>query len=402
MDDYNIDMLYQSGNRWAMEIISVLTPLMVEGIKSQFLDAYKLCVETDQEEKYLMTFQTFLKRVHKWNDTIVENETKRIIEKSKCKEFELLISAVHINHLKILSSVRVSQKQKAVPINIANPNQFVHRCYINFARKIYENTYLFQYAHNPDMNPLQFQRDMRECELICRESIMKTIRENMPIEEILRAYMDETEVEEVIEEVIEKIDDTPVEEEKLEETKGAIEAVEPGSDIIKVQKPEMSKMEEGTSNVSSTVEKEVDTETGNESGPITDVTSYNSSIMSIPTEKPVEKDDLEKPQGSSQEMDNFLTSINKSAKVDKEESVKPSLSFNNKDSILDMGTNKQSVVSAPKTIERLEAISKKRNEQRKAEDEEEDEEEEDELVISDIPVKLDVMSLDDSDIEILQ
>ena len=86
MDDYNIDMLYQSGNRWAMEIISVLTPLMIEGIKSQFLDAYKLCVETDQEEKYLMTFQTFLKRVHKWNDTIVENETKRIIEKSKCNK----------------------------------------------------------------------------------------------------------------------------------------------------------------------------------------------------------------------------------------------------------------------------------------------------------------------------
>lgn len=396
MDDYNIDMLYQSGNRWAMEIISVLTPLMVEGIKSQFLDAYKLCVETEQEEKYLMTFQTFLKRVHKWNDTIVENETKRIIEKSKCKEFELLISAVHINHLKILSSVRVSQKQKAVPINIANPNQFVHRCYINFARKIYENTYLFQYAHNPDMNPLQFQRDMRECELICRESIMKTIRENMPIEEILRAYMDETEVEEVIEEVIEKIDDTPVEEEKVEEKKDVIEAVEPGSDIIKIQKPEMSKIEEEKINVSPIVEKE--------NGPITDVTSYNSSIMSIPTEKSVQKEDLEKTQGSSQEMDNFLTSINKSAKVDKEESVKPSLTFNNKDSILDMGTNKRSIVSAPKTIERLEAISEMRNERRKAEEEEDedDEDDDDRLVISDIPVKLDVMSLDGDGIEILE
>ena len=126
--------------------------------------------------------------------------------------------------------------------------------------------------------------------------------------------------------------------------------------------------------------------------------------MSIPTEKSVEKEDLEKSQGSSQEMDDFLTSINKSAKVDKEESVKPSLSFNNKDSILDMGTNKQSVVSAPKTIERLEAISEMRNEQRKAEEEEDEDEEDDDerLIISDIPVKLDVMSLDDDDIEILE
>ena len=34
------------------------------------------------------------------------------------------------------------------------------------------------------------------------------------------------------------------------------------------------------------------------------------------------------------------------------------LSFNDNDSVLDMGTNKSEEVSAPKTIERLEQISK--------------------------------------------
>ena len=45
---------------------------------------------------------------------------------------------------------------------------------------------------------------MREAELMCQESILQVIRENMPVEKILRAYIDETVDEEVIEETIEK------------------------------------------------------------------------------------------------------------------------------------------------------------------------------------------------------
>jgi uncharacterized membrane-anchored protein YjiN (DUF445 family) len=45
---------------------------------------------------------------------------------------------------------------------------------------------------------------MREAELMCQESVLQVIRENMPVEKILRAYIDETVDEEIIEETIEK------------------------------------------------------------------------------------------------------------------------------------------------------------------------------------------------------
>ena len=45
---------------------------------------------------------------------------------------------------------------------------------------------------------------MRECEIIIRECILKVIGDNMPVEKILRAYIDETEEEEVVEETVEK------------------------------------------------------------------------------------------------------------------------------------------------------------------------------------------------------
>ena len=39
-------------------------------------EAWDLCVENDEEKKYLMTFQNFLSRVPKWNQSIIEEETK--------------------------------------------------------------------------------------------------------------------------------------------------------------------------------------------------------------------------------------------------------------------------------------------------------------------------------------
>ena len=47
--------------------------------------------------------------------------------------------------------------------------------------------------------PLERQKHKRELEIIIKESIINVIRNNMPIEEILRAYVDETTEEDVYE-----------------------------------------------------------------------------------------------------------------------------------------------------------------------------------------------------------
>ena len=41
---------------------------------------------------------------------------------------------------------------------------------------------------------------MREAEIMCKESILEVIRDSVPVEKILRAYIDETVDEEIIEE----------------------------------------------------------------------------------------------------------------------------------------------------------------------------------------------------------
>ena len=202
MDDYSVTSLAESKNEWCARLVNTITPEIIQGLKSIFNEAWKLCEDNDELDKYLMTFQTFLTRVPKWNTEIIETERKRICESSGCVYLEELITCVHVIQLKALSCVRVGQKQKKVDIDVPSVDAFIHKIYVNVARKIYTNIYLFE----KNIAPLQIQKHNRELELIIRECIMNSVRESIPVEAILRAYMDETEEQHVdVKEVQEKI-----------------------------------------------------------------------------------------------------------------------------------------------------------------------------------------------------
>lgn len=206
MDDFNVSSLHESKNEWGARLLTILTPLVIEGMKSIFDESYNLCKNNNEHNKYLMTFQNFIARIPNWNPSVIEQETKRIIEKSRCGYLEDLITCVHIIQLKILTSIRVGQKQKKIDIHIPKLEDFVHKCYISVARKVYKNVYLFEITTPPI--PLQIQKHNRELEIIVQECILNTIRESIPIENILKAYMDETIEEDVVEEIKEQIIET--------------------------------------------------------------------------------------------------------------------------------------------------------------------------------------------------
>jgi len=215
MDDFNVSSLHESKNEWGTRLLSILTPLIIEGLKSIFDEARELCKTNNEMDKYLMTFQNFITRIPKWNPSIIEMEKQRIIEKSGCGYLEDLVTCVHIIQLKLLTAIRVGQKQKKIDINIPKIENFIHKIYINVARKIYKNVYLFELY----IPPLQIQKNHRELEIIIQECVLNTIRESIPVESILRAYMDETieedVIEEIKEEIIENTKETKNKEEKL-------------------------------------------------------------------------------------------------------------------------------------------------------------------------------------------
>ena len=287
-----ISNLNESRNEWCSRLVSIFTPLVADGVRSIFSEAWKICIQNDEANKYLMTFQNLLSRVPKWNNEIIEKERVRIVEKSGCDYLEDLITCVHIIQLKILTCIRVGNKQKKIDITIPKLDNFIHKVYISVARKLYSNVYLFE----KNIPPLQLQKNNRELEMIVQESIMNVIRESIPTEEIIRAYMDES-IEHEEEVIVETIDN-----------------------------PEE--------------EKEVDVRENNEANQITtDMVDNAESVREPVEEEPV--------------MTQTIQDMNP------DEKVVTTLSFNDIDSVLDE-VNQINEIDAPKSIEKLEELSTSR------------------------------------------
>lgn len=320
--------LQESRNEWCARLVHILTPLIIQGFRSIFKEANKLCVENEEGDKYLMTFQNFLSRVPKWNAAIIETETKRIVDNSKCGYLEDLITCVHIIQLKSLTCMRVGNSHKKVNINIPQLNEFIHKVYINVARKLYTNVYLFE----QNIMPLNIQRNNRELELITKECILGTIRDNIPVEEILKVYMDESVEEDVqVEEKEEIISEEPVAEADAREADA----------------------------------READ------------------AREAVPSEAVASKAVASKAVASA---DETVASTNE---VGTEASIPGAISFSDVDKAID--TNKQeSEIVAPKDIEVLEKISAENHQRRKEEEAEEEAEEKlsigDEITLTDLDV----------------
>ncbi len=357
MDDYNTDVLSQAKNEYSLSLVNTIVPLIIEGFKSIFKEALNLCVTNDEDDKYLMTFQNFLTRVPKWSQTIVDDETKRIVETSKCSYLEDLLTCVYITQLKIFTSIRVSSKQKKIDINIPKLNEFIHKVYISCARKIYSNVYLFE----EDILPLQKQKNMRECELICKECILNVIRENMPVEKILRAYLDETTEEEVVEETVTELVDSKQEEidqankkaKESNETKTSTEetlSVDINKELEKSVENKLSKTED---KILKELNNEIKREEITKETPKLKVETPALLLTNKIKENNSDKETiLTAPPPSPISPKNTGISFNDNDQV---------VSYDNKEKTNTIKTTEVTSVLAPKTVERLEKISRERN-----------------------------------------
>jgi hypothetical protein len=333
MDDFSVSSLTESKNEWCARLLNILTPSVTQGLKSIFDEAVKLCKDNNENDKYLMTFQNFLTRVPKWNQTIIDAERDRIIETSGCSYLEDLVTCVHIIQLKALTCVRVGSKQKKIDINIPSVSDFIHKIYIYIARKMYMNIYLFE----KNIQPLQVQKNNRELEFIVKECILNTVRDSVPVEHILRSYMDETEEQDVeVKEVEEPLPDA-----------------------------EVPPVKEETTSTTPISENKKNSEAS--------MTPTTTAIT------PLTKATIEEYKQTT----DFVN--NQTGK----------LSFSDNDKVLDE-TGKESIVTVSKDDENLEKLEKERNSSNfnKGTDDDDDNDESERLVIGE-NVKLDVIDVND-------
>jgi hypothetical protein len=207
--------------------------------------------EEPQVKRQLWKFQELLSQIPEWNLDKVQRETGKIIHDIQCDYLEELVTAVFIAHTKVLTAIRVGNKNKRVQITIPKLDHFIHRALTESSRLLWSSAYLF---HN-EMSPIEKQKNHRQIEQLLHEGVAQAIRSLLPVKNILKDYLAEpeadadTDADDEGDEEDHEHDHKPVIEEKrveevklVEETKPVIEeqpqlAVEEEKPIVSEQLP---------------------------------------------------------------------------------------------------------------------------------------------------------------------
>ena len=188
--------------------------------------------------------------------------------------------------------------------------------------------------------------------IFVKEGIINAVRESIPVEQILRSYLDETTEEdvEVQEEIIEE--SKPVEDSNVVKSE-VTEILDKDQDVMKLK-----------TNDNLIIKDEAAIKLD-----IVDTLSNNSSVDS----------------GNSESV---ITKLQNAPVVPS--SPPKSISFNNTDRAVSP-TGMEEKIDAPKTVERLERISHEQNEKRKLEEMADDFDDEDRITIGD-PIGNDILA----------
>jgi len=184
MDDSSVPIFAQAKLEYTKQLVDVLYMNMYDGLRSIYDDSKKLY--TQKSSSIIFIFRSLLEKVPTWNTEIIDSETERIMKTSKCDWLDDLLTAVFISHTRILMSIGPNQNYNKINVTIPKTTTFIHKSYINIAREVWKNPYLF----NEQVPGHEYQRNMKQLEDMIKLTIEDTIRRQLPIKEILREHLE--------------------------------------------------------------------------------------------------------------------------------------------------------------------------------------------------------------------
>ncbi len=187
MEEAKLAILTDAKQEYSLQLINILKSSICVGIKFLYDESKKKCVAEKRFNEVLSEFQEFLSQIRLWSQDMIEQEYRRIQEESGCDFIKELITAVFMSHTQILQSIRGDGIKKQTQIDIPKPEHFIHKCYINAGREFYKNPFFFY--DGPEISAIERQKNIPQCESIIATSIGETIRQLLPVRNILKTYL---------------------------------------------------------------------------------------------------------------------------------------------------------------------------------------------------------------------
>lgn len=174
----NLNILVEAKKEYLFQLATIMCPVMIE----TFQDLYKESKKVSKGKKVLLQYQKFLKEVVNWNNNLVRQHSEKIC--NTCAWFNDLLAAVFVSHVKILSAVRLNNDNKKISIKIPTNDTFIHNCYINAAKDVYKDPYIF----HDELTDHEREEKLNVRFVQCIES---SIKELVPVQQILKAYINQ-------------------------------------------------------------------------------------------------------------------------------------------------------------------------------------------------------------------
>ena len=169
-----------------------LTPLLLDA-KSSYTQRLKDIIQprifhtfshfyaaSHDSDEPIIAFQDSLYNIPFWNASQINAETQNIV--AKHPYYEELMAALIVTHVKILSSIRLSDVRPNVQLKLPTTDEFTHELYKQAAGLAYVDPYMF----GEDDVHLKFVP-------VIDETIERSIRRLLPMQEILSSYLAEPE-----------------------------------------------------------------------------------------------------------------------------------------------------------------------------------------------------------------
>ena len=182
-----LNFLVETKNEYTIHLVNILTPLIFEGIQSIYIESLNI----SNTDNVLKIFQSFLKRIPKWNSELINKEASRITNSTQSYGWlnDLVKATIKANLVILIYNPTVKTQTKMDNSFYQNINitDFIHKVYCECARELWNNPDLL--FHN--YPPLEIKRNQRQCLLIIKDCIREAIRKLIPVRHILKIYLGE-------------------------------------------------------------------------------------------------------------------------------------------------------------------------------------------------------------------
>jgi hypothetical protein len=229
------------------EYTKQLSQFIVPAFHRFFMETLVLAQQEETNPKrQLWKFQELLSQIPEWNIDKVQRETGKLIHEIQCDYLEELLTAVFIAHTKVLTAIRIGNKNKRVQITVPKLDHFLHRSLTESSRLLWSSVYLFHH----ELSPIDKQKNHRQIEQLLYEGVSQAIRGLLPVKNILKDYLAEPEHDAETDAEDEEDDDekddeketskhSKQEKEKASEEPKKDELVEKTSETLLVEKSEI-------------------------------------------------------------------------------------------------------------------------------------------------------------------